>query len=213
MAITTLNNLAINRSDTAAADQLWTATSATATDFQAAAAGGSMVLIKTQTITSSTATMEFLDGVSSVTFDNTYRRYLCIFDDYRPVTDATVLSVHFYQSGAFLTSGYQTSAAHIHGNTSGMYTGTGYASALDATGSAADESAYGEIHFINPSDTGTKPSCYSRFCTMNSSSNETNQHISSGGHNTAGAITGFKFLSSSGNIANLQASLYGITTS
>ena len=40
MAITTLNNRAINRIDTASADQLWTATSATATDFQAAAAAG-----------------------------------------------------------------------------------------------------------------------------------------------------------------------------
>ena len=39
MAITTLNNRAINRSDTAAANQLWTATSATATDFQAVSAG------------------------------------------------------------------------------------------------------------------------------------------------------------------------------
>ena len=47
MAITTLNNLAINRSDTAAADQLWTATSATATDFQAAAAGGNLLQLKT----------------------------------------------------------------------------------------------------------------------------------------------------------------------
>jgi hypothetical protein len=39
MAITTLNNRAINRSDTASADQVWTATSATASDFQAAAGG------------------------------------------------------------------------------------------------------------------------------------------------------------------------------
>ena len=36
MAITTLNNRSINRSDTAAAGQKWTATSATASDFQAA---------------------------------------------------------------------------------------------------------------------------------------------------------------------------------
>ena len=34
MAITTLNNRSINRSDTASADQVWTATSATASDFQ-----------------------------------------------------------------------------------------------------------------------------------------------------------------------------------
>ena len=38
MAITTLNNRSINRSDTASADQVWTATSATASDFQAVAA-------------------------------------------------------------------------------------------------------------------------------------------------------------------------------
>jgi hypothetical protein len=46
MAITTLNNRAINRSDTASADQLWTATSATATDFQAAAAGGKVLQVQ-----------------------------------------------------------------------------------------------------------------------------------------------------------------------
>ena len=39
MAITTLNNRAINRSDTASADQVWTATSATASDFQAVSGG------------------------------------------------------------------------------------------------------------------------------------------------------------------------------
>ena len=41
MAITTLNNRSINRSDTASADQVWTATSATASDFQAAGGIGS----------------------------------------------------------------------------------------------------------------------------------------------------------------------------
>jgi len=35
MAIVTINNRSINRSDTASADQVWTATSATASDFQA----------------------------------------------------------------------------------------------------------------------------------------------------------------------------------
>ena len=36
MSIITLNNLSINRSDTASSGQVWTATSATAADFQAA---------------------------------------------------------------------------------------------------------------------------------------------------------------------------------
>ena len=57
MAITTLNNLSINRSDTAAADNVWTATSATATDFQAAA-GGAWTFIKSITA-SADLTLEF----------------------------------------------------------------------------------------------------------------------------------------------------------
>ena len=40
MAIITINNKAINRSDTASSGQRWTATSATASDFQAVAPGG-----------------------------------------------------------------------------------------------------------------------------------------------------------------------------
>jgi hypothetical protein len=49
MAITTINNRAINRADTAASGQLWTATSATASDFQAAAAGGKIAQVTTGT--------------------------------------------------------------------------------------------------------------------------------------------------------------------
>ena len=181
--------------------------------FEAAPSGGAWTLIKTQSITSSTATMEFIHGTSDVVFDSTYRRYVCILDDLRPVTDSVLLKVHFYVGGSFLTSGYQTAAGHFHGATAGAYTGTAYASALDKCGNAADESVYGEIHFINPSSTATEPSCYSRFCTMNSTDNVPNQHVSAGGHLTAAAYTGFKFFFDSGNIANLQASLYGISTS
>ena len=40
MAISLVNNLSMNRSDAAVADDVWTATSATLSDFQAAAGGG-----------------------------------------------------------------------------------------------------------------------------------------------------------------------------
>ena len=61
MAITTLNNRSINRSDTASADQVWTATSATASDFQTG--GGvntpsfSVTLASAQSISSQTSTV------------------------------------------------------------------------------------------------------------------------------------------------------------
>jgi len=49
MAITTLNNRSINRSDTASADQVWTATSATASDFQAAGGDNTPAFAVTKT--------------------------------------------------------------------------------------------------------------------------------------------------------------------
>jgi len=72
MAITTLNNRSINRSDTAASGQLWTATSATASDFQAAAAGGKIgqVLQATTTNTATYGTQTFAD-ITGLTIDIT----------------------------------------------------------------------------------------------------------------------------------------------
>ena len=55
MAIITINNKAINRSDTASSGQNWTATSATASDFQTAAAGGKIGQVITQTLTTVTS--------------------------------------------------------------------------------------------------------------------------------------------------------------
>ena len=64
MAITTLNLRALNRSDTASAGQLVTATSATAMDFQAAAAGGKILQVQnfsTVALTSQSASTSFVD--------------------------------------------------------------------------------------------------------------------------------------------------------
>ena len=55
MAIITLNNRAINRSDTASADQVWTATSATASDFQAVS-GGKILQVVTVSVESQQST-------------------------------------------------------------------------------------------------------------------------------------------------------------
>ena len=62
MAIITLNNRSINRSDTASADQVWTATSATASDFQAAVGGKVLQIVQaTDTTTRSTTATSFED--------------------------------------------------------------------------------------------------------------------------------------------------------
>jgi len=59
MAITTINNRAINRADTAASGESWTATSATASDFQAAVNTPSFHVLKdaSQSVSNSTSTV------------------------------------------------------------------------------------------------------------------------------------------------------------
>ena len=74
MAITTLNNRAINRSDTASSGQLWTATSATASDFQAG--GGAWTLLQAQTASTS-STISF----TSTYITSTYDVYVVIMTD------------------------------------------------------------------------------------------------------------------------------------
>lgn len=63
MAIITLNNRSINRSDTASADQVWTATSATASDFQAA--GGKVLQVVQSSLTSQASTTTSTSFVAS----------------------------------------------------------------------------------------------------------------------------------------------------
>ena len=66
MAITTLNNRSINRSDTAASGQAWTATSAVASDFQAA--GGTTAPYVCVGLASDQGLSD--DTVAKVTFDS-----------------------------------------------------------------------------------------------------------------------------------------------
>ena len=81
MAITTMSNRSINRSDTASADQVWTVTSATASDFQAGSTTDSQLVVKVWINLDGTGTIAIRDdeGVSSVT-DNGTGDYTITFD-------------------------------------------------------------------------------------------------------------------------------------
>ena len=85
MAITTLNNRAINRSDTAASGQLWTATSATASDFQAVSAGKILQVVQTEitaaTASTTSSTFEDIAGMTvSITPAATSSKIMVIVD-------------------------------------------------------------------------------------------------------------------------------------
>ena len=84
MAITTINNRSVNRSDTASSGQLWTATSATASDFQAAAAGGKVLQVvantKTDTATTTSTTWADLSFSQAITPTTTGSKILVLFN-------------------------------------------------------------------------------------------------------------------------------------
>jgi|10_taG_2_1085330.scaffolds.fasta_scaffold184790_1 hypothetical protein len=72
MSIVTINNRSINRSDTASADQVWTATSATASDFQAAVGGKVLQCITATDVTvRSTTSTSFVTGSNTLSVDIT----------------------------------------------------------------------------------------------------------------------------------------------
>jgi len=97
MAITTLNLRALNRSDTASAGQLVTATSATAMDFQAAAAGGKVGQVVTTQLTAPTSTTS-----TSMVAISGYTRAIT------PVATSSKVLVTMYLSGG------SYDGAHIH---------------------------------------------------------------------------------------------------
>tara|TARA_R110001583_G_scaffold174634_2_gene329133 strand:+ start:1407 stop:1979 length:573 start_codon:yes stop_codon:yes gene_type:complete len=91
MAITTINNRSVNRSDTASSGQLWTATSATASDFQAAAAGGKIgqivQTVKTDRSTYASASFADISGMSvAITPVATSSKILVMTDAFVSVT-------------------------------------------------------------------------------------------------------------------------------
>ena len=137
MAITTLNNLSINRSDTAAADNVWTATSATATDFQAAA-GGAWSYITTVTV-SDENDLPLIDGTAGVVLDSTYIAYhLWGFGIVGNTNDKKVMIQISTDTGSsWESSGYDSYAIRSYSGGTGGVNSTIDMGAFDATGTVA----------------------------------------------------------------------------
>ena len=68
------------------------------TAFGSISSLGSMVFIKKLTASSS-ATLSFVDGSSSVVLDNTYKEYLFTFNNMHPATNGVDFSVGFRDGG------------------------------------------------------------------------------------------------------------------
>ena len=125
---------------------------------------GTLTLIKTLTASSS-ATLSFVDGTSSVVLDSTYKEYLFIFNNIHPATDQTNL---VFQGNVAGGSGYDETmttttfqAQHSEGGSSELSyeagmdqaQGTAFQRIAHEIGNGNDECSSGYLHLFNPSST------------------------------------------------------------
>jgi len=186
---------------------------------------GSQVLIKTITA-SSDSTISFVDGASSVVFDNTYPIYVFKFINIHPSNDQVSFQFNLSSDGGSNYNVTKTSTfiEAYHGE-SGSPAGLGYGSSHDLAqgtgsqrliaanqGNGSDESGSGQLIIFNPSDTTFVKHYISD---MNSYyfSNYTQRDMCGGYANTTSAIDAVKFECSAGTIESGTIKLYGIKDS
>ena len=203
MAIVKLNNQAVKN----------------ATSFGSISSLGSMTFIKKLTASSS-ASLSFVDGSSSVVLDNTYKEYLFTFNNIHPATDAVKLKFNLSIDSGSNYNVTKTATNFYAGHTEADLTGFGYDSGLAQStadafitvgdiGSAADESTSGYLHLFNPSST-TFVKHFISAATIYGSNPQSQITYGAGYGNTTSAIDAVQFKMSSGNIDAGDICLYGI---
>ncbi len=183
------------------------------------ASGGTLILLSTQTASSS-ATISFTTGL-----DSTYDEYQFKFINVRPATDdatftfnmstdsgsnynvtktTTYFSAYHDEADTTTQLGYDTSAD--------LAQSTAFQPLVIATGNGADENLCGFMQIFNPSST-----TYVKhfICNLNTYTfhNYSINAYSAGYGNTTSAVNAIQFKFSSGNIADGVFKLYGVKKS
>ena len=192
-----------------------------ATAFGSISALGSMTFIKKLTASSS-ATLSFVDGASSVVLDNTYKEYMFTFNNMHPASDA----VNFVFNGSIDSgSNYNVTktttffnAYHFENDSSAILTynasqdlaqSTDFQILEDSVGNDNDQSCAGYLHLFNPSSTTFVKHFISSNHRSFSGDASSENHVA-GYFNTTSAIDAVQFKMSSGNIDAGDICLYGI---
>ena len=170
---------------------------------------------------SSSGTVDFKDGTSSVVLDNTYKTYLFRFVNIHPAND----NVDFeFQGNAAGGSGFNetiTSTMFIaehkeNDNTDFTYRGsneqaqgTSFQDIAYNVGNDNDQGLSGELYLFNPSNTTFVTHFMANIATHAHQENIIN-HYTAGYFNTTSAIDEIQFKFSGGNIDSGRIALYGI---
>ena len=185
-------------------------------------AKGAMTFIKKLT-TSSSGTLSFVDGASSVVLDGTYKEYVFTFNNIHSSSEHS-FQVNFRDGGTAYdatktSAGYR--AYHFERDNEGD-TGLGYEAALDLAQDTAfqgvgqpqssgdnDSSGSGFLHLFNPSSTTFVKHFFGRSNVSNQINFSADNHCAGYG-NTTSAVNAVQFKFNSGNIDAGFICLYGI---
>ena len=185
-------------------------------------ATGAMTLIKTLTASSS-GTLSFVDGASSVVFDGTYKEYVFKFIDIHPSADDSNIQFQVSINGGTNYNVAVTSTCFLaqqgeDGNNGGLAyyaardeaQGTGFHDFMTDLGNANDECGAGFLHLFNPSST----TFVKHFIAKNNiiyGGGDRDFNYNYGGYfNTTSAVNAIQFKPASGTIDSGTIKMYGI---
>ena len=178
--------------------------------------GGSLVLISTQTASSS-ANISFTSGI-----DSTYKEYIFKYIDCHPATDNVEFQFNMTTDGTNFnvtkTSSYfnsyqaedNSAQALGYNTTPDLAQSTNDQILAEDVGNDADQCVIGTLHLFEPSST-TFVKHYSSNSSQSHQNDFTQNVFWAGYGNTTSAITGVRFKFSSGNIDAGTIKMYGVT--
>ena len=185
--------------------------------IEAGDVGGSLVLISTQTASSS-STIDFTSGI-----DSTYKEYIFKIINCHPSTDDvpfqfqvdTGTNTNYNQT--MTTVAWQSAHAEADNDTSLEYRteldlaqSTGFHGLSNNIGNGNDECISGTLHLFDPSNTTFVKHFNGQFSGYGVANYNYNS-FSAGYVNTTTAVTRLRFKFSSGNIDSGTIKLYGVT--
>jgi len=188
-----------------------------ANGFETGDLGGSMVLLSTQTASSS-ANLSFASGI-----DSTYKEYVFKFIDIHPQTNEADFTFNLSADGGSNYNVTKTStmfrAFHEEGDSANLYyttggdlaQGTGVQNLTHAgIGNGNDENFAGTLHLFNPSSTTFVKHFIANCNAYQVDSASYNTYVAGYG-NTTSAVDAIQFKMSSGNIDAGTIKMYGIS--
>ena len=192
-----------------------------ATAFGSITGLGNLILIKTQTASSS-ASISFVDGASSVVLDNTYKEYIFYFNNIHPATDNTQFTFNLSTDTGSNYNVTKTTtffrAIHAEDDSEAslgyrtdddLAQSTNYQVLNASTDNDNDASLSGYLHLFEPSSDTFVKHFISNTNTIHSTKYSQNSYVAGYG-NTTSAIDAIQFKMSSGNIDAGTISLYGV---